>query len=48
MIICFLKAQAEIFLQQKTFEVDMSYKRIRQKDMNEIIFAGFFREHGKG
>jgi hypothetical protein len=30
-----------------SFEVDMSYKRIRQKNMNEVVFATYLHEHGK-
>ena len=47
MIICFLQEQAKIFLAQTTFEVDMSFKRIVERNMNEIIFAVWLEEHGK-
>lgn len=47
MVICFYKRQAELLLEQISFEVDMSFKRIRQKNMNEIIFANFMPNHGK-
>lgn len=47
MIICFYKKAAEILLQQQDFEIDMSYKRIRQANMNEILFARFLEAHNK-
>ena len=47
MIICFLQEQAKIFLTQRTFEVDMSFKRILERNMNEIVFAVWLEEHGK-
>ena len=47
MIICFLQEQAKIFLAQRTFEVDMSFKRIIERNMNEIVFAVWLEEHGK-
>lgn len=47
MIICFLQEQAKIFLAQRTFEVDMSFKRILEMNMNEIVFTVWLEEHGK-
>jgi hypothetical protein len=47
MIICFFKEQAKLLIDQISFEVDMSFKRIRQKDLNEIIFASYLEAHGK-
>ena len=47
MIVCFYKQQAEIFSRLSTFEVDMSFKRIRQKDLNEVIFAALIPSQGK-
>lgn len=32
---------------QRTFEVDMSFKRIAERNMNEIVFAVWLEEHGK-
>lgn len=46
MVICFLKEQANLFVQQESFQVDMSFKRIQQRDLNEVIFAGLLRESG--
>jgi hypothetical protein len=47
MIILFLKEQAELLLSQTSFEVDMSFKRIRQQEINEIILANFLSNDGK-
>ena len=47
MIICFLQEQAKIFLAQTIFEVDMSFKCIIKKYINEIIFTVWLKEHGK-
>ena len=47
MIICMLREQAEIFVTLDNFEVDMSFKRIKDIQMNEIIFATKLRAHGK-
>ena len=47
MIICLFKAQAEIFLQQESFEVDMSFKRVRGRVYNEVIFAVYLEKHSK-
>lgn len=41
MVICFTKIQAQILLELESFEVDMSYKRIKARDINEVVFATF-------
>lgn len=46
MIICFLQAQARHFVKRESFQVDMSFKRIRERDMNEVTFAGLLRDEG--
>ena len=48
MIICFYKKQAEMLLKQSSFEVDMAYKRIRQRNINEVLFATLLKAEGKG
>lgn len=48
MILCAFKEQIKLLTTLTSFEVDMSYKRIRQKEMNEVIFATYLPEHGKG
>ena len=48
MIVCFFKQQAEILLDLNSFEVDMSFKRIKMKGLNEVVLAAYLVEHGKG
>jgi hypothetical protein len=48
MIICGFRDQISLFKKQKSFEVDMSYKRIREKELNKVIFATYLEAHGKG
>lgn len=48
MIICFLRDQAELLLSLSSFEIDMSYKRIKFNKMNEVVFATYMTQHGKG
>jgi hypothetical protein len=47
MIICLFKEQAQLLVKQKTFEVDMSFKRVFEKDINEVIFAAHLFDQGK-
>ncbi|EYE90406.1 uncharacterized protein EURHEDRAFT_417473 [Aspergillus ruber CBS 135680] len=47
MILCGFKEQIRLLSTLTSFEVDMSYKRIRQKGMNEVVFATYLPEHGK-
>lgn len=47
MILCAYKEQIMLLNKLTSFEVDMSYKRIRQKNMNEVVFATYLHEHGK-
>lgn len=46
MVICFSQEQAKLLLQRDHFQVDMSFKRIRQREMNEVVFAGMMHEEG--
>lgn len=39
MIICFLKQQIDVFIQQEWFQCDMAYKRLKNRDEREIVFA---------
>jgi hypothetical protein len=48
MILCAYKEQIMLLSKLNSFEVDMSYKRIRQKNINEVVFATYLHEHGKG
>lgn len=47
MILCAYKEQIMLLSKLNSFEVDMSHKRIRQKNMNEIVFTTYLHEHGK-
>lgn len=47
MIICFYRQAVSILIEQSDLEIDMSYKRIRQANMNEILFTRFLKAHNK-
>jgi hypothetical protein len=46
-IFCALDEQLRHLASLDSFEVDMSYKRVKGI-FNEVIFARFIPEHGKG
>ncbi|CBF78887.1 predicted protein [Aspergillus nidulans FGSC A4] len=46
MIICGFNKQIQLLGSLDSFEVDMSYKRVKG-DFNEVIFATFLPQHGK-
>ena len=48
MIVCFYKQQAKILMELPSFEVDMSFKRMKTKGLNEVALAAYIPEHGKG
>ena len=39
MIICAFDAQARILANTLSYEVDMSFKRVKDKDIKEVVFA---------
>jgi hypothetical protein len=41
MIVCFNRGQAIELLKQETFEFDMGFKRVRERNINEIVLAAF-------
>ncbi|KAG2000771.1 hypothetical protein GB937_010853, partial [Aspergillus fischeri] len=47
MILCAFKEQIQVLRKLTSFEVDMSYKRIREKGMNEVVFVTYLYSHGK-
>ncbi|KMP09240.1 hypothetical protein CISG_04911 [Coccidioides immitis RMSCC 3703] len=47
MIICILKDQARLLSELNFFEVDMSYKRLKGSNLNEVVFATFLAQHAK-
>ena len=44
MITCFYKKQVKLLIFLNLFEVDMSFKRVRDNDLDEIIFIFFSKE----
>ena len=40
LIICFTKQMAEMLIEQRSIEVDMSFKRVAGP-MNEVLFANY-------
>lgn len=46
-MICATDKQLGYFASVEDFEVDMSYKRVKG-EINEVIFARFVPDHGKG
>lgn len=48
MVLCGFKQQIELLSRLLSFEVDMSFKRIRAKTMNEVLFATFLPDQCKG
>lgn len=47
MVICAFDEQIKLLASLTSFEVDMSYKRVKG-DFNEVIFATYLPDHGKG
>lgn len=47
MVLCAYKEQIQLLAKLSSFEVDMSFKRIRSKDMNEVLFATFLPDQCK-
>lgn len=47
MALCGYKNQIQLLSSLSSFEVDMSYKRIRGKDINEVLFATFLPDQCK-
>jgi hypothetical protein len=39
MIICFYKQQLDVLMRQKWIQCDMAYKRLKNKNEKEIVFA---------
>lgn len=47
-VICFFKEQVELLAKRKSFEMDMGFKRLRDKNEKEIVIAGWIPEVNKG
>lgn len=41
MIICFFIKQTALLLSLSTFEVNMTFKKVNKKELNEIIFVKY-------
>lgn len=39
MIVCFYKQQLDVLMRQKWIQCDMAYKRLKNKNEKEIVFA---------
>jgi hypothetical protein len=48
MIIMFHKEQAKVLLQQQWFEVDMSFKRLRNSAYRELVLAIMNEQNHRG
>lgn len=46
-IFCITREQAHMWLDRKSWQVDMSYKRCYQRNLNKIVFATHLEELGK-
>ncbi|KAJ5439313.1 uncharacterized protein N7458_010311 [Penicillium daleae] len=47
MIICLFTGQAHLLTKASSYEVDMSYRRVKDKDIKEVVFASFFPSIGR-
>jgi hypothetical protein len=47
MIICMFNGQANLLANADLYEVDMSFKRVKDKDMKEVVFAKFVPQIGR-
>lgn len=45
MIICFYKRQIQLLLEQKWFQCDMAFKRLKNENEKEIVFAMLNRQN---
>jgi phosphomevalonate kinase len=47
MIICLFDGQAHMLAKASSYEVDMSFKRVKDKDMKEVVFASYYPDIGR-
>ncbi|KAJ5566574.1 hypothetical protein N7535_008212 [Penicillium sp. DV-2018c] len=47
MIICMFDERAHLLAEACSYEVDISYKRVKDKDMKEVVFAALFPQTGR-
>lgn len=48
MVICFTHDQAILLSQMDSVEIDMSFKRVKAKEMKEVVFAKYVASQSKG
>lgn len=48
MIFCLFREQAEMLIETESYEIDMSYKRVKDPGVNEVVFAKFIEQQSKG
>lgn len=48
MAVCFYTEAAKVLLNRDSFEIDMTFKRIKASKINEVVFAAFLPELNKG
>ncbi|OBT90096.1 hypothetical protein VE02_02521 [Pseudogymnoascus sp. 03VT05] len=47
MAVCFYTEAAKVLLNRDSFEIDMTFKRIKASEINEVVFAAFLPELNK-
>ncbi|OAF57839.1 hypothetical protein VC83_05497 [Pseudogymnoascus destructans] len=47
MAVCFYTEAAKVLLKRDSFEIDMTFKRIKASEINEVVFAAFLPELNK-
>jgi len=48
MAVCFYTEAAKVLLKRDSFEIDMTFKRVKASEINEVVFAAFLPELNKG
>ena len=48
MAVCFYTEAAKVLLKLDSFEIDMTFKRVKASEINEVVFAAFLPELNKG
>ena len=46
--ICGYTESFQLLLRQESFEIDMTFKRVKDSNINEVVFAKFMPEQNKG
>ena len=48
MAICFYKQSLEVLATLSSFKVNMTFKRVKDSDINKVVFAAFLPSINKG